>query len=80
MTLQARITELAQAVGADVKALSLRLSAINSIGTPGTAGFGVGICPQVPAGFTPMASTCTAHSSMLALCSLASSATSTTAA
>lgn len=28
---------------------------INNIGTPGTAGFGVGICPQVPAGFTPMA-------------------------
>ena len=28
---------------------------INNIGTAGTAGFGVGICPQVPAGFTPMA-------------------------
>lgn len=28
---------------------------INHIGVPGTAGFGVGICPQLPAGFTPMA-------------------------
>ena len=27
---------------------------INNIGTAGTAGFGVGICPQVPAGFTPL--------------------------
>lgn len=27
----------------------------NHIGTPGTAGFGVGICPAVPAGYTPMA-------------------------
>lgn len=26
---------------------------INHIGTAGAAGFGVGICPQVPAGFTP---------------------------
>lgn len=28
---------------------------INDIGTAGAAGFGVGICPQVPAGFTPLA-------------------------
>ena len=27
----------------------------NHIGTAGAAGFGVGICPQVPAGFTPLA-------------------------
>ncbi|ODT38038.1 MAG: hypothetical protein ABS55_01730 [Lautropia sp. SCN 70-15] len=27
----------------------------NDIGVPGAQGFGVGICPQVPAGFTPMA-------------------------
>ena len=29
-------------------------NAVNNIGSPNTAGFGVGICPQVPAGFTPM--------------------------
>lgn len=27
---------------------------LNNIGTPGTAGFGVGICPSLPAGFTPL--------------------------
>ena len=27
---------------------------INNIGVPGTAGFGVGICPSLPAGFTPL--------------------------
>lgn len=27
---------------------------INDIGTPGAAGFGVGICPALPAGFTPL--------------------------
>jgi len=30
------------------------LSAINSIGTPGKQGFGVGICPAPPAGFAPL--------------------------
>jgi hypothetical protein len=30
------------------------LSAINDIGTPGAPGFGVGICPAVPAGWAPM--------------------------
>jgi hypothetical protein len=29
-------------------------TAINDIGTAGAVGFGVGICPSVPAGFTPM--------------------------
>ena len=29
-------------------------SAINHIGTAGSAGFGVGICPALPAGFTPL--------------------------
>lgn len=29
--------------------------AINDIGIPGAAGFGVGICPTPPAGFTPLA-------------------------
>lgn len=29
-------------------------TASNDIGTPGAAGFGVGICPAVPAGYTPM--------------------------
>lgn len=29
-------------------------ASINNIGIPGTAGFGVGICPSLPAGFTPM--------------------------
>jgi hypothetical protein len=33
----------------------LNSTAINHIGTPGAAGFGVGICPQVPPGFTPLA-------------------------
>jgi len=33
----------------------LNSATINNIGTAGTAGFGVGICPQVPAGFTPLA-------------------------
>jgi hypothetical protein len=28
--------------------------AINHIGFPGTAGFGVGICPTLPAGYTPL--------------------------
>ena len=28
---------------------------INNIGTPGTHGFGVGICPSLPAGFVPLA-------------------------
>lgn len=28
--------------------------AINDIGFPGTAGFGVGICPTLPAGYTPL--------------------------
>lgn len=28
---------------------------VNDIGVPGNAGFGVGICPAVPAGYTPMA-------------------------
>lgn len=27
---------------------------VNNIGVPGTAGFGVGICPSLPAGFTPL--------------------------
>ena len=27
---------------------------VNSIGTPGAAGFGVGICPELPAGFIPL--------------------------
>jgi hypothetical protein len=27
---------------------------VNDIGIPGTAGFGVGVCPNVPAGFAPM--------------------------
>lgn len=27
---------------------------VNNIGIPGTAGFGVGICPSLPAGFTPL--------------------------
>lgn len=27
---------------------------VNHIGVPGTAGFGVGICPSLPAGFTPL--------------------------
>lgn len=27
---------------------------INHIGTPGAAGFGVGVCPALPAGFTPL--------------------------
>lgn len=27
---------------------------VNDIGVPGTAGFGVGICPSLPAGFTPL--------------------------
>ena len=31
------------------------LAAANNIGTAGTAGFGVGICPAVPAGYTPLA-------------------------
>lgn len=30
------------------------LMAANHIGIPGQAGFGVGVCPSVPAGFTPM--------------------------
>ena len=30
-------------------------TAVNDIGVPGTLGFGVGICPEVPAGFTPLA-------------------------
>lgn len=30
-------------------------AALNDIGVPGIAGFGVGICPSLPAGFTPMA-------------------------
>lgn len=29
-------------------------SKINDIGLPGSAGFGVGICPAVPAGYTPL--------------------------
>lgn len=29
-------------------------AAINDIGIPGTAGFGVGICPSLPVGFTPL--------------------------
>lgn len=29
-------------------------SLVNHIGVPGTAGFGVGICPSLPAGFTPL--------------------------
>ena len=29
-------------------------TSINNIGIPGTAGFGVGICPSLPAGFTPL--------------------------
>jgi len=33
----------------------LNSTTINHIGTAGGAGFGVGICPQVPAGFTPLA-------------------------
>ena len=28
--------------------------ALNDIGVPGTAGFGVGICPSLPAGFVPL--------------------------
>ena len=27
---------------------------VNNIGVPGTAGFGVGICPSLPSGFTPL--------------------------
>ncbi len=30
-------------------------TAVNDIGVPGAIGFGVGICPEVPAGFTPLA-------------------------
>lgn len=30
-------------------------TAANDIGVPGAAGFGVGICPALPAGYTPMA-------------------------
>jgi len=29
-------------------------AALNDVGVPGTAGFGVGVCPSLPAGFTPM--------------------------
>jgi hypothetical protein len=29
-------------------------SSMNNIGTPGAAGFGVGICPSLPAGFVPL--------------------------
>jgi len=32
----------------------LNSATVNHIGIPGTAGFGAGICPQVPAGFTPL--------------------------
>lgn len=32
-------------------------AAINTIGTPGQQGFGVGICPSLPVGFTAMAGT-----------------------
>jgi len=30
-------------------------AAVNDIGVPGTAGFGVGICPSLPSGFMPLA-------------------------
>lgn len=30
------------------------ISNINDIGVPGTAGFGVGICPSIPTGYTPL--------------------------
>ena len=33
----------------------LSMAVINHIGTPGRQGFGVGICPALPAGFAPMA-------------------------
>jgi hypothetical protein len=37
---------------------ALRIDApINDIGTPGTAGYGVGICPELPAGFTALSGT-----------------------
>lgn len=42
-------------VGPDGTLRGLSIWAINHIGTPGEVGFGVGICPSPPAGYTPMA-------------------------
>lgn len=45
-TMKIRIADLASYVQSR--------GSVNNIGTPGAAGFGVGICPSPPAGFTPM--------------------------
>ena len=45
-TMKIRIADLASYVQSR--------GSVNNIGTPGSAGFGVGICPSPPAGFTPM--------------------------
>lgn len=36
------------------ESIPLTPAAVNAIGTPGTLGFGVGVCPSPPAGYTPM--------------------------
>lgn len=47
-------------LGPDVAARIMMASTkINDIGIPGTVGFGVGICPVLPANYTPMAGTYT---------------------
>lgn len=57
MSLETRITALAQAVGADIKLLKAQVAPliVGEIGIAGGAGFGVGICVPPPAGFSPMA-------------------------
>jgi len=42
-------------IGPDNLLRGLNMSVVNHIGTPGQRGFGVGLCPALPAGFAPMA-------------------------
>lgn len=52
MTLESRLVAAFQAVGADIKALRMR---VGIIGTPGQQGFGVGIYPAaLPSGFSAL--------------------------
>ena len=44
----------AMADGSFITPTGAVIAPINHIGTPGAAGFGVGICPALPAGFTPL--------------------------
>lgn len=55
MTLESRLVAAFQAVGADIKALRMR---VGIIGTPGQQGFGVGIYPAaLPSGFSALPGT-----------------------